>query len=161
MTSEAATGGVLWKKVFLKVSQISQENSCVDHVLFSCEYCEILKNTYFEEHMRTTASATWNLDVLPWKVKISLRIKYTEEAVLWRKYSCFWKMATQKQSFIFVNNKFYENVWILQGKHAWWTLLLAWNLTLVRKDFVMEVFVEIFQNFQNSSFLETSTNTRS
>ena len=24
--------------------------------LFSCEYCEIVKNTYFEEHLRTTAS---------------------------------------------------------------------------------------------------------
>ena len=28
--SEAATGGVLLKKVFLKISQISQENTCVD-----------------------------------------------------------------------------------------------------------------------------------
>ena len=26
--------------------------------VFSCEYCEIFKNTYFEEHLRTTASAT-------------------------------------------------------------------------------------------------------
>ena len=26
---EAATGGVLWKKVFLKISQNSQEHSCV------------------------------------------------------------------------------------------------------------------------------------
>ena len=25
---------------------------------FSCEYCEILKNTNFEEHMRTAASET-------------------------------------------------------------------------------------------------------
>ena len=24
--------------------------------LFSCEFCEIFKNTYFEEHLRTTAS---------------------------------------------------------------------------------------------------------
>ena len=24
--------------------------------VFSCEICEIFKNTYFEEHMRTTAS---------------------------------------------------------------------------------------------------------
>ena len=36
--TEAATGGVLQKKVFTKISQISQEN------------------TYFEEHLRTTAS---------------------------------------------------------------------------------------------------------
>ena len=24
--------------------------------MFSCEYCEIFKNTYFEEHLRMTAS---------------------------------------------------------------------------------------------------------
>ena len=24
--------------------------------MFSCEYCEIFKNNYFEEHSRTTAS---------------------------------------------------------------------------------------------------------
>ena len=24
--------------------------------MFSCEYCEIFKNTYFEEHLRTAAS---------------------------------------------------------------------------------------------------------
>ena len=27
--TKAATGGVLWKKVFLKILQISQENTCV------------------------------------------------------------------------------------------------------------------------------------
>ena len=26
---EAATGGVLWKRLFLKISQYSQENACV------------------------------------------------------------------------------------------------------------------------------------
>ena len=24
--------------------------------VFSCEYCEIFKNTYFEEHLRTAAN---------------------------------------------------------------------------------------------------------
>ena len=24
--------------------------------MFSCDYCEIFKNAYFEEHLRTTAS---------------------------------------------------------------------------------------------------------
>ena len=36
--SEAATGGVLYKKVF------------------SCEFCKICKNTFFTKHLRTTAS---------------------------------------------------------------------------------------------------------
>ena len=38
------------KKVFLKISQNSQENTCasVSQVhAFSCEFCEIFKNTYF------------------------------------------------------------------------------------------------------------------
>ena len=29
LETEAATGGVLWKKALLKISQISQENVCV------------------------------------------------------------------------------------------------------------------------------------
>ena len=43
---EAATGGVLLKKLFLKT--LTQ--------VFSCAYCEFLKNIYFEKHMRTAAS---------------------------------------------------------------------------------------------------------
>ena len=27
--------------------------------MFSCRYCEIFKNTYFEEHLRTAASRMW------------------------------------------------------------------------------------------------------
>ena len=64
---EAATGGVLQKKVFTKISQISQETPVLGLGLqlyyketptqvFSCEICEIFKNTYFEEYLRTTAS---------------------------------------------------------------------------------------------------------
>ena len=44
----AATGGVLWKKVFLEISQIFQ--------LFSCETLKISNKTCFEEHLRKTAS---------------------------------------------------------------------------------------------------------
>ena len=63
---EAATRGVLWKKVFLEISQNSQENTCVrasfliKHQacnfikkealaqVFSCEFCEISKSTFFQ-----------------------------------------------------------------------------------------------------------------
>ena len=31
------------------------------NTVFSCEYCEIFKNTYFEEHLRTSASVIPNL----------------------------------------------------------------------------------------------------
>ena len=34
------------KKVFLKISHLAQ--------IFACEFCEIFKNTFFTEHLRTT-----------------------------------------------------------------------------------------------------------
>ena len=47
---EAAIAGILWKKVFFKISQNLQE------ILF--EFCEISKNTFFTEQFQTTASET-------------------------------------------------------------------------------------------------------
>ena len=54
------------KKIFLKVSQNSQGNTCARtyffikketlEQVFSCEFYEILKYTYFTEHLRVTAS---------------------------------------------------------------------------------------------------------
>ena len=65
LISEAATGGVLRKKVFLKILQNSQENTCArvsfliklqanfieketPAQLFSCEFCEIFKKTFLK-----------------------------------------------------------------------------------------------------------------
>ena len=74
--TEPITRGVLWEKVFLEVSQNSQENTCA-RVSFliklldsawnfikketlaqvsSCEFCEVSKNNFFTQHLRTTAS---------------------------------------------------------------------------------------------------------
>ena len=60
------------KKGLLKISQNSQEISCAKvsvfffcfnfieketlALMFSCGFCEIFKNTYFEEHLRMAAS---------------------------------------------------------------------------------------------------------
>ena len=70
---EAATVGILLKKVFLKILQNSQENTCVGVSflikpqtcnfikketptrVFSCEFFEIFKNTYFVEYLRKAA----------------------------------------------------------------------------------------------------------
>ena len=60
---EAATGGVVWKKVFLKISQNSQENICVGVFfliilketptkVFSSEFWKIFKNNLFIKHFR-------------------------------------------------------------------------------------------------------------
>ena len=78
--SEAATRGFLCKKVFLEVSQNSQETICTRVSFFnkvaglrplfkketlvkefSCEFWEIFKNTFLTEHLWTTASNFWIL----------------------------------------------------------------------------------------------------
>ena len=55
LISEAATRVVLWKKIFLEISQQSLffnfiKNETLVQV-FSCEFCEISKNTFFTEHL--------------------------------------------------------------------------------------------------------------
>ena len=69
-STETATGGVLLKTVFLKILQNSQEDTCARVsflnkvagyacnfikketlvLVFSCEFCETFKNTFFKEH---------------------------------------------------------------------------------------------------------------
>ena len=71
LTTEAATGNVLWGKLFLEIWQNSQENTLVRvsfliklqasvcnfiknktlAQVFFCELCEIFKNTFFTEHL--------------------------------------------------------------------------------------------------------------
>ena len=49
---------MFYKKVFLKILRNSQENTWKKEVLaqvFSCEFEEIFKNTFFTEHLRVTA----------------------------------------------------------------------------------------------------------
>ena len=73
--SEEATESDPRKEVFLKLLQDSQENTCArvsffDKVaglacnfikketlaqVFSCEFCEICKNTFFDKHLQMTA----------------------------------------------------------------------------------------------------------
>ena len=74
-SSEGATTEDLYKKLFLKISQYSLDNTYVGvsfnkvaglqacnfiketpAQVFFCEYCEIFKNTFFTEHLRETAS---------------------------------------------------------------------------------------------------------
>ena len=52
----AAPKGSL-KKMLREISQNSQENICpgISFLVFSCEFCGISKNTFFEEQHWTTA----------------------------------------------------------------------------------------------------------
>ena len=59
------------EKLFLKITQYSQENTCgvsfqqkeIATQVFSCEYCKIFKKTYFEEHLRTATSERRKIDL--------------------------------------------------------------------------------------------------
>ena len=57
------------KKGVLKISQYLQENTCVGEEtltqVFSCQYCEIFENTYFEELLRATAFDSSFCSALP------------------------------------------------------------------------------------------------
>ena len=74
--SETATEGLLYEKMFLEISQNSQENTCAFLMklqasacnfikkealsqVFSCEFCEISKNIFFTEHLWATTSTLW------------------------------------------------------------------------------------------------------
>ena len=68
---EATTRDALYfKKVFLEIVQNSQETPGAWTLfkketlaqVFSCEYCEISRNTFFTENLWTTASKNWNYD---------------------------------------------------------------------------------------------------
>ena len=69
--AKAATVGVLQEKLFFKISRNSQKTPVSESLfliklqtleqvtlaqVFSCEFCEIFKNTFFTEHFWTTAS---------------------------------------------------------------------------------------------------------
>ena len=47
---------VFYKKGFLKASNFIKKETLTQ--VFSCEFCQISKNTFFTEHLRATASAT-------------------------------------------------------------------------------------------------------
>ena len=62
----AANRGVLWKKVFLKISQNLQENTCVRlcHRCFPVNFAKFLRTTFFIEHLQTTAYVFTHLQYL-------------------------------------------------------------------------------------------------
>ena len=66
---EAATGSGLWKKVFLKISHISKENTCAGFSFNKVvdvtagnftEISKIYKNAFFGDQQQTTASSLSN-----------------------------------------------------------------------------------------------------
>ena len=81
--SEAATRGVLLKSVSLKISQNSKSFRLGTlWKVLSCEFCEIFKNAFFTEHLRTTASLacmTGLMVISLWKYK-----EYSDQSDGWK-----------------------------------------------------------------------------
>ena len=57
--------------------------------MFFCEYCEIFKNTYFEKHLRTTASENSPTVKLCYEVCEILKNTYFEEQLQKTASICF------------------------------------------------------------------------
>ena len=93
--TEAATGGVLWK-VFWKFYKIHRKTPVPESLLkkrlaqvFSCEFCEISKNTFFTEHLRVTASALFLFTCYEHTILTFISFRCLSKLILnyW-----FWKM---------------------------------------------------------------------
>ena len=67
---EAATGGVLSKKVFFKISQNSQETPAPEET--PVNFVKIFKKTFFTEQHRTTASKMRTLQKRSERNRLSL-----------------------------------------------------------------------------------------
>ena len=99
--AEAVSQRYSVKMVFLEISQNSQEISCnfikkeaLAQVL-PCEFCEISKNPFFTEQLRTTVSAS------------NLRFKiYAREMLVEVSWMCDWK-----RSVIFLEFYVYHTIW--------------------------------------------------
>ena len=108
------------RKLFLKISQYSQENTCVgisflikmqafrapallkrdSNTGVFCEHWEIFKNTYFEEHLQTAASEsfTWTFFYMnkyhrKWRrhfLKNKTKQKPFENSAIWKKLAFSW-----------------------------------------------------------------------
>ena len=92
--TKAAIGDILWKKMFLKISQISQENACVAVSFFliklllkSLWKLRNFKSTYFEEHLWATVSKRINTCLIV-KVLFLRRIKLLNNNANQKKCMC-------------------------------------------------------------------------
>ena len=86
-TLEKQPPGVFCEKSILKIFADSQENicvrdrdsflkSCTPTQLFICEIYEIFNSSYFEEHLRTTASNTTKVKLKMFCIQLFFQQKY-------------------------------------------------------------------------------------
>ena len=71
----------VFKSHFNKIADLTYLKETPTEV-FSCEYCEILKSTYFEEHLRMATSTQWKAWIT-WKSRINISDKLNELLFFW------------------------------------------------------------------------------
>ena len=109
--SEAATGGVLWIKVFLEISQNSQENTCVSflikllrkrlwHRRFSVNFAKFLRTRFLQNtsgrlFLYSFIHISWTV----WyeKLKQTRLMMLSVDSILYKKYH-WWLLLQQKIS---------------------------------------------------------------
>ena len=121
-------------EVFLEILQNSQQNACARvcflikfikketlEKVFSSEFCEISKNTFFTEHLRTTASIhSFFRDQCCWSCLNTLK--------------CFWKYneSKTKHPFLIKNSDMAEKVHWWSKRRIYycepWRRLYRWGL---------------------------------
>ena len=100
------------KKVFLKLLHYSRESTCVrvslqgfrsaillKRLMFSCEYYETFKNTYFEEHLGTTASYFMEKNRHGWRLNKSSKKNLNQWKSMdfqFRKLTCLQRKIQRK-----------------------------------------------------------------
>ena len=89
--------------MFLKVSQNSQENTC--------EFCDIFKNAFFTEHLRTSTSVKRGKSQL--LIGIPVNRRYIKKFIILKCITEMSKMLTFKNSFhntiLFFSDIFWQN----------------------------------------------------
>ena len=86
--SKAATRGVKKKPVL--------KNFVGKHLqISSCEYCEILKNTFSTEHLRTTTSLVKVHRIINFRIMSKIVVNHKNKG-LTRKYICFFALKTSE-----------------------------------------------------------------
>ena len=78
--------------------------------MFSCEYCEIFKKTYFEEHLRINASPLGNRNLIyKWcllRLPDNITLRETFDGIYSGKFLCVREMQFELSVELYVQNQF-------------------------------------------------------
>ena len=104
------------ESLFNKVAGLQPSNFIKERLqVFSCEYCEIFKNTYFEKHLRTAAS-TYTIVTCSQKNNNMQRCFHVLEPKLHKKLACVMLFCSPQTTFH--RKIIYNFVWIYLARNS-------------------------------------------